>query len=348
MAPRVAILGAGAFGPAGRTAAETVRLMRTGLPAVTAAPFDDGTGAAVTMGVAPGLGDRAGADRLTELAVRAGRACLEDAHARVSAGQGGPPNPRLGLTLGYSPAELASAADARVLQQGLAQALELPKGAPLEVGLDAERTLGDRLATAVDWIARGEVDWALVGGVHSDFGAARIAALAARGALFTPEAADAPFPGEQAAFVALARRAAAPHAELVVASAADGPREGAEAWDVTVDLLRAALPEETLTAGLAPRMGWIFSDLAFDAAAFREEGALLTRAQRYFEAPHRLDHPAQRIGALGAATVPLGLACVTASCRMGLVPSPAALVTSSNERGRRSLAIVRWVTSLLA
>jgi 3-oxoacyl-[acyl-carrier-protein] synthase-1 len=290
------------------------------------------------MGVAPGLATLPSIERVAELAGRAARACVADVRARL-----GVLGARGGLAVSVSPEELVGAADLPALGQSLARTLELSKSTPLEIALDAAGSFGDRLATAVGWITRGEVDWALVGGVHSDHGAERIAALAARGALFTPEAADAPFPGEQAAFVALGKRAPAPFTELVTSSSVEGPREGAKAWDVTVDLLRAALPEEALAPSLGGRMGWIFSDLAFDASAFREEGALLTRAQRYFEAPFFLDHPAQRIGALGAATVPLGLACVSTSFRVGLVPSRAALVLGTNERGRRSLAVVRLV-----
>ena len=335
MTTALSIVAAGIWSPAGRSAAEVARILRTGLPAVRSAPFSDGSGAPITMGVAPDLARLEGPERLTSLAVRALRSCSSElAMSAPSLSR------RAAVLLALSPLELVTHADVPRVSTTLGRALELDSTPQVVVSLDKERAAADLLCSAGELLQRGEVDVAFVGGAHSDWGQARIRALAERRDLYTNEDPTAAFPGEHAAFIAVVRsgrtRGALPLATVVTAGAAEGPTEGAEAWGVASELLHALLPN-----GLDVRAGWLFGDMAFDPATLREHGALLTRATEYLAAPHLLDYPAQRIGALGAAAVPFGAALIGTSWRMGRVPSPSALVVARNEAGRRSIVVLR-------
>ena len=329
------VVGAGVWSPAGRTAAEAARILRTGIPAVRPAPFSDGTGAPITMGVAPGLGSLEGLDRLAALSERAAKTCLLEVTEREPTLAS-----RVGLAVVYSPIEVVTLGDANRMSASLARGLRLDKAAPVRGVADGASSAADILEEACGWVARGEVALCLVGGCHSDHTQDRIRALHEAGRLYTNENITGSFPGEHAAFVAITNlgraRRTAPLATLVAAGAEDGPLFGPDALSVTPEILRSILPE-----GLAVRAGWVFGDLAFDPTSIREHGALLVRAGDYLTAPHHLDYPAQLIGALGAAALPLGLAMVATSWQLGRVPSPAAIVLSQNDAGRRGVVVLR-------
>src|SRR6185436_13905781 len=64
---------------------------------------------------------------------------------------------------------------------------------------------GFALQGVYDALARGSIEAAVLGGVHTDYDPARVRALAQAGRLFKPDNLDSIIPGELAAFVVLMR-----------------------------------------------------------------------------------------------------------------------------------------------
>lgn len=331
----LALLGAGAFGPVGRDALETTLLLRAGLPAVGPGPFSDGTGAPITMGLAPSLGALPATERLVELGARAVRGCVADLERAV------PRARRLGLWLVLSPGEVVQAAEAARLGAQIARAAGLEAGVPITAHVDGAIVGADLVRLAAEALRRGELDVALVCGAHTDHDEARVRALVERGELYTNDHIEGSFAGEQAACVALgpASRSTlrAPLARLVGAAAADAPREAldGEQLDALSELADAIAP-----SGLERKVGWVLSDAAFDPRTLREHGAWLTRRASLFGGTYLLDYPAQRIGALGAAALPFGLAVVGTTWSRGAGPEGAAAVLSQSDAGRRGLVLL--------
>lgn len=331
----LAVLGAGSYGPAGRDALETTLLLRAGLPAVGPAPRSDGTGAPITMGLAPALGDLPATERLVELGARAVRSCLVDLERTVSGAS------RLGLWLALSPAEVVQAAEAAALGARISRSAGLEAGAPVTAYVEGAIASADLLRLASEALRRGELDVALVCGAHSDHDEARVRALVERGELYTNDRIEGSFAGEQAACVAIGAgsraKLRAPLARLLGAAAADAPAEATSPEQLAV---LSELSDSIAPTGLERRVAWVLSDAAFDPRALREHAAWLTRRASLFGGAYLLDYPAQRIGALGASALPFGLAVIATTWSRGAGPEGAAAVIAESAAGRRSLVLL--------
>ena len=68
----------------------------------------------------------------------------------------------------------------------------------------------------------------------------------------------------------------------------------------------------------------------------QEWQSVFVRAQSVLGRPYHIDSPAQRIGYLGAAALPLFVAMAATAWRHGYAPSPIALAVAGNDGGARA------------
>jgi 3-oxoacyl-[acyl-carrier-protein] synthase-1 len=88
------------------------------------------------------------------------------------------------------------------------------------------------------------------------------------------------------------------------------------------------------------RAGWLLSDLTFEDWRAREWQAVYVRAAHVLGPPHCIDNPAQRLGHLGVAALPLSLVLVAEANRHGHAPSPLALTMASSDDGARTAMLL--------
>jgi 3-oxoacyl-[acyl-carrier-protein] synthase I len=202
---------------------------------------------------------------------------------------------------------------------------------------------GRILEDAIDELERGECEGLILGGVHSDQCPARVARLSSQKRLYAGENSDGVLPGEGAAFVTLfepasARRAGiAARARLVALGSGhdkalpDNHESAFEAAGLTLAVRRAT--EELRAQKL--RIGWQFNDLGCENYRLSEWISVMTRTQTIWEEPQVSEAPAQRLGNLGAATVPVQLALAMEAWRRGYAPHPRVLCLAGSDDGSR-------------
>ncbi|MBI4700579.1 MAG: hypothetical protein HY744_05350 [Deltaproteobacteria bacterium] len=353
MSALAVVAAAGARTPLGLTAAQTGFLLRAGMAAMAAAPLCDAEGGAVTMCFDTTLAPLCvGEERACALALaalgealaavpEAGRPrsallllCLDGAGG---GGAGGGGRRRGGAAPG---AAVAAAVHASAEQRLGAVELEVvARGAA-----GAAWALGPALAR----LAARQIDAVLLGGVHTDYDPLAIRALEAQGRLFSPKNPDAVVPGEAAAFALLARperarlRDGGSTACLVAVGTGeeragpDNDHSSFEARGLTAAVRGAAAAIEPAQG----RIGWAITDLAFEQARHHEWSAVLTRTHALWCEPHALDAPAQRLGRLGAAALPLGLVLAAEGWRRGWAPAPRALAIAGSDTGERGALLL--------
>jgi 3-oxoacyl-[acyl-carrier-protein] synthase-1 len=192
-------------------------------------------------------------------------------------------------------------------------------------------------------IERGEHDAILLGGVHTDHDPERIAELEEQGRLYSSENLDALIPGECAAFVMLvspnlARHWRIPvHAGIVSFGQAweeatpDNDHPAMEAYGMTSAVKLAT--KDAIDAGV--KIGWSITDMTFEMRRVYEWQAMLVRTRSAWGEPYVVESPAQRIGNLGAATMPFGMAMAHEGARRGVAPDKRCLVLAGSDSGAR-------------
>ncbi|MBM4356717.1 MAG: hypothetical protein FJ096_01270 [Deltaproteobacteria bacterium] len=330
-----AIVSTGARTPLGLDARQSYFLLRAGFAALGEAPLGR-DGAPIVMSLDAALEPTlTGSERALALATPA----LLEALAGLA-----PLAPaRLGLVV--------CTEDERSFSEPGGLALELERAARRSVGRVTTTVCsrgGASLALALPRVLAelraGRLDALVVGGVHTDFDPRAIAQLADEGRLFTAEHTAAVLPGEAAAFVGLAAHGPAlpALAHLVGVGVGDEPARhdndlpSAGARGLTSALFSAAEPLETCGA----RAGWVLDDIGFEAFRQREWQTLLVRAAQVVGAPFRLDSLAQRLGRLGAASLPLGLTLVAEAARAGEPTAEHAFVVGTSDGGERGVVAV--------
>jgi 3-oxoacyl-[acyl-carrier-protein] synthase-1 len=83
------------------------------------------------------------------------------------------------------------------------------------------------------------------------------------------------------------------------------------------------------------------ADIAGDQYAFKEAALGLLRTMRTRKESLPLWHPADCVGRMGAASVPLVLGVALAAARKMYAPGPGALCHFTDDGGRRAAVIVR-------
>jgi 3-oxoacyl-[acyl-carrier-protein] synthase-1 len=182
--------------------------------------------------------------------------------------------------------------------------------------------------------------------VHSDYDPRAVAALEQGGRLFSRDNLDARIPGEAAAFFVLmrlgdaSRHRLSPLARVIGVGAGrerarpDNEHPAHEALGMT-DAVRKAT--ESLDEGA---VGWFLNDLTFEMRRQYEWQSVFVRSQRVLGRPYHLDSPAQRIGYLGAAALPLFVVMAATAWGHGYAPSDVALAAAGNDGGDRAALVL--------
>jgi len=334
------VVATGARGPAGLRAVDTAFLLRASAPVVRGAPLVDADGERVTMGFLPVLDPRLpGIERSRVLA--------EAALLEVALGLGaGASALRAHLALAFDAPHGDDAGDAP-LAGDLGRFLGRHV-ASLDVAVEARGAASAAylVPDALAALDAGTIDVAIVGGVHSDHDPRRIARLDAQGRIFRPDRLDALIPGEHAAFVAIMRSDVARRARLTAMAEV---RAVATGWErARPDNDESALVAAGLTAAVrqaqrasgGEAIGWVVTDLTFETYRHLELSAATTRTQDGFCEPQVFDHPAQRVGHLGAAALPLGMLYVAEGLLRGFAPHPRAMVLAGSDGGERGAIVL--------
>lgn len=348
MRAQAEIVAVGARTAVGLDALQTAMLYRAGAAGMTMAPLVDADGDHVTMCVAATLDPlQVGWERGVALAVPA----LEEAVRQLTA-SGAPlaqGSVHLALCLD-EPSQRRDQVDAAAaLTAGIVDRTHaLLPGTDLEVFARGGAGGAAAVMAGLTKLQRRSCDVVLIGAVHSDYDPGRIARLSGEGRLFKPDNLDALIPGEAAVFVAMTRDDVArrmgwsPMARLIASATShqpDRPPSGGSDFDARglVGCIREAgapLSEEGLTAG------WALTDLTFEQRRVFEWQAMLIRTRKLWAEPYVVDSPAQRLGYLGPAAIPLGMALASLGFRHGSAPAPIAMAHAGSEGGLRGAVLL--------
>lgn len=328
----------------GRNAVETGFLLRTGMPALAASPLLDGAEAQVTMAFDatqdPWLTGEERAAAIAAPAIAEALAPLGDPGRALRI--------KLLLCLAGKPAERGAPAPGAVIAARVQTRLrEILPGLPTELSARGAASAAFALPAVLGELATRQIDAVLLGGVHSDYDPDTIGALDAAGRIFSPENLDALIPGEAAAFVLLtrddvARRLGlAPQARLrATGSALERATPSNDASAFEAQGLTAAVREATDDLAEGERVGWSITDHTFEMRRLYEWQAMQTRTHQRWGEPLQIDSPAQRIGHLGAAALPLSIVLACEAWRRGYAPAPLALAFAGSDAGERGALLL--------
>lgn len=349
MTPSAVVVAVGARTPLGLNAMQTGFAYRAASVGMREAPLtaEEGEVDGVTMCFLPTIDPlTVGAERATKLALpaldeamRAAGPAIQQLRTRVvlcmdeQLGVHGPDGRAPGAAVG-----------AWVIQHASQHAPQ----ASLEVVMRGPAGPGFALPGVFDALARGSIEAAVVGGVHTDYDPARVRALAQAGRLFKPDNLDSIIPGELAAFMVLMRPDVARMYRLPalaqlfnVATAYDKVRPdndepAFEAIGLTVAVRKAGaqLAEAKL------RAGWLLTDLSFETFRLFEHQSMLVRTQSLWMEPQQWDPPALRMGALGAAAMPFHVALAAEGWRRGWAPHSVAFSCAGSDGGERAALLL--------
>ncbi len=349
MKPRALVVSVGARTSVGLNASQTAMLFRAGAAGMAMAPLVDVDGDQVTMCLQPTLDPlMVGWERAAMLAEPALQEALQPLQGRVD---GSKVRFALCLDARYGAASRASeeAAQAAALTAQINdRAHRLLPGLDLEVVARGHASGALCMADILRSLEAREYDAAVIGGVHSDYDPGWIKHLSAQGRLFKPDNLDSFVPGELAAFVVLMREDAGRRAGLSplagVVSVATGmeratPHNDVSAFEAigltsTIRTVAQPLLDSGMTAG------WAITDLTFEQRRVFEWQSMLVRTRKVWSDPYVVDSPAQRIGQLGAAAVPLGMTLVAMGWQSGAGPAPIAVVYAGSEAGERGAVLL--------
>lgn len=327
----VGVVKVGARTPIGLNARQTGFLLRAGFPAMAEAPLANAAGEAITMGLVPTIDPRVvGPERLALLAAPAFEEValpLGEVQALV----------HIALDEGYAEGRAA----AQVLAAAVKRAMP---AATVEILPRGEAALGALLPEALRALSSRGAEAVILGGVHSDYDPRVIAALEESGRLFSPENLDSRIPGEAAAFFVLmrdadaGRRGLGPLARVLGVGAgrervkAEDEGPAYEAFGLTSAMQQAAAP----LAKSGQTAGWMLTDMTGEMRRLREWEAAFVRAQDVLGSPYFIDSPAQRVGYLGAAALPLFVAMAATAWEHGYAPSSVAIAAAGSDGGERA------------
>ncbi|MBW2459050.1 MAG: hypothetical protein JRI68_31410 [Deltaproteobacteria bacterium] len=349
MKARAHIVSVGARTALGQDALQTAMLFRAGCAAMAAAPLVDGDGDQVTMCFDPTLPPLlVGWERAVQLAVSALDEALEPLGELVEGSR-----VRLALCMDerYGLAERGSAdADAATaLAMGISDRLQqkLP-GASVEVTARGNASAAVSLTDGLASLEGRQCDALVLGAVHTDYDPPWIQSLSERGRLFKADNLDSFIPGELAAFLILMRedvmRRAGLPALAGVVNVATGtetatPEDDRSAYEAkgltyTVREATAGMVEEGLSAG------WALTDLTFEQRRVHEWQSVLIRTRKVWTEPYMVESPAQRMGNLGAAAIPLGMVLAAVGWRCRSAPAPVAVVFAGSDGGARGAVLL--------
>jgi 3-oxoacyl-[acyl-carrier-protein] synthase-1 len=337
----------GARTPLGGTLVETAFLLRTGIAAIAASPLADAEGEQVTMCFDKALDPYLiGEERAEALAAPA----LAEALAGLGE-EGQSLSMRLLLCLDapLQPTARGEQAPGTLVAQRLhTRARELSPGIALEICARGSAGAAFALPKALDALATRQIEALVLGGVHTDYDPATIAALAAQGRLYGPKSLDALIPGETAAFVVLMREDTARRLRLEPAARVSGigtamARARPDNDEGVMDAKGLTAAVRAAAAELAAeqlRAGWMITDHTFESSRILEWQTMAIRAHTLFGSPYYLESPAQRLGHLGAASLPLAIALAAEGWKRAYAPSAIAMALAGSDAGERGAVLL--------
>jgi 3-oxoacyl-[acyl-carrier-protein] synthase-1 len=224
-------------------------------------------------------------------------------------------------------------------------AKRLPKLEDVSTSARGAAGLAFALDKHLDELESGRVDALLIGGVHTDYDRGHMDALLDARRVFKPDNLDALIPGECAAFAVLMRPSVARSNRFAALAEVRGlataferarPDNDESAFEAT-GLTAAArkIGEGLARDGL--RAGWMLTDLTFETMRLYELQAMTTRTQKLWCEPQLCDSPAQRLGALGAAAMPLHLVLAAHAWKHGWAPHAIAVSIAGSDAGERAM-----------
>jgi 3-oxoacyl-[acyl-carrier-protein] synthase-1 len=341
----IVITGVGLVTPVGHDSISAPAAMHAGLSRFRKIPlFMTTSGAGAAGARASGLTDeRSGSDRLLALAIPAAREalfCAEELYDELDLSRG-----RCLLSLApeerprYEP---FGAEDVRtLLEESDATALV----GTAELVRDGHAGGALALQRAVQLLREGSVDSCLVGGVDSLVEFPTLTWLNDAGRLKTDDHPDGFIPGEAAAFLVLetaskARGRGAPALAEIVATAfgkeeahllTNAPLQGVGLTNVL---------REALAAAGAPADG-VLCDSNGEYWRTKEWCLAMTRVFAAAPAVPPLWQPAESVGDVGSASVPMLATVAVAALRRGYLPGPSLLVWASSDAGGRGSVVLR-------
>lgn len=336
----VAVVSVGAKTAVGLNARQTGFMVRAGYPGMSEAPLANAEGEPIAMAFVQSVdGALVGAERLAVLA----RAPFEEAV----------------IPIRDLAAEVYVVIDEdqedepfaiRLLEAMVKRAMP---AASVEVKATGPAGPGALIASAVRALESRRADVVVIGGVHSDYDPRAIAALEQSGRLFSRENLDSRIPGEAAAFFVLMRAGDARRQGLAALARIVGTGSGIERARLDNDVpahealgLTAAIRQATEPLAEGQTVGWILSDLTFEMWRQLEWQSVLMRVQEVLGNPYYADAPAQRIGYLGAAAVPLFVAVAAAGWQYGFAPAPLMVAMAGGDLGARTALVLGQVSEV--
>ena len=337
------IASVGARTSVGLDALQTAMLFRAGACGMRQAPLLDTDGEPVTMCFVPTLDPLlTGWERAVKLALPA----LEEALKPISGSIAGS---SVKLQLCIDQRLQSDPRSAAALVSGIQRrAHRLIKGIEVDVTARGPASAAICLPDLLRSLTTSRSEVVVLGAVHSDYEPGWISELSSRGRLFKPDNLDSFIPGELAVFVVIAREATLRRLGLsamggivsaAIGSEAATPDNDLSAYDakgLTNTVKEAAKP--LVEAGF--QAGWAFTDLTFEMRKVAEWQSMCIRTRKIWTEPYVVESPAQRIGQLGAAAIPLGMALASVGWRHRCAPSPIALVYAGSDSGERGATLL--------
>ncbi|WP_342376806.1 hypothetical protein NVS55_36305 [Myxococcus stipitatus] len=202
----------------------------------------------------------------------------------------------------------------------------------------------DALATV------GQSRWqgCIVAGVDSHLFSEELARLDRSGQLKSPRNRDGFIPGECATAVLLERRpealkrGATPIASVVSAATSVEKSPFSAGAQSTGEGLTTAL-RGACESGLPQGARWVICDLNGESYRAREWGLARVRLTQPLQGLRRLWHPADCLGAVGAATGGVLMAVFGRALQRGYAPETSALLWAGNDEGQRTALVLATV-----
>jgi 3-oxoacyl-[acyl-carrier-protein] synthase-1 len=116
----------------------------------------------------------------------------------------------------------------------------------------------------------------------------------------------------------------------------DNDEPAFEAIGLTVAVRKAGAP----LAELKLRAGWLLTDLSFETYRLFEHQSMIVRTQSLWVEPQQWDPPALRMGALGAAAIPLEVTLAVEGWRRGWAPHSIAIACAGSDGGERAALLL--------
>lgn len=339
----VGIISIGLMTSVGRTAPAAAAAIRAGINRFRIGEWRDRFGQPARLALAQYLpSDLVGLDRLLALAIPAAREALAPlprvAVRRLSTWLGvAPSRPGWSDALEYSLANRLVTALGNLVPEPSVRVL--PTGhASVLIGI----------SQAAEQIARGELDYALVGGVDSYAPVETLAWLDAKRRLLSEENSDGFIPGEAAGFCLLAALDMVGEIGLPLRAEVSATAVAEEPYPFTSEGICTA---EGLTRAVSQALShgdtadWTICDLNGESFRAQEWAYAYLRTAKSHGEPLQVWHPADCLGDVGAASgaVLVAIACSAIAKSYGRGSRP--LLWASSDHGPRAAVLLNRSTS---